>query len=833
MAIKISCCQVTLGKSGNGDVRLTGLSCSCCWPEKFSRKGKSFAIIGIGRRRKVPGWCAAYMLSPPFGCMAIALNHSHSAQDRTPLGNCSKNHMLKRALILLLTLFLLSCNAASYDRHSLISSIKTYKDIPGVTQEEITAIEALKSGRQRLTYGALFGTEAFVLEDGSHAGFSSKFCALLSELFGIEFVTEIHEWDQLIRKVEAGQLDFTGELSPAEGLTQTLYMSQPIAKRLLRIFTHKDYDSLSLRANVNRLKIGFLDDAVTAEAIQKVYPVSFTRVYVENYQQAAKMIENGEIDAFIAETVADAYFTEYSFIRSMVFFPMVYKSVSLSTARPELAPIISVLDKYIVAGGFNTLIALHREGDFEHTGLKLRKALNAEELAYIAYLAERRASVPVAFEQDNYPVSFYNKNENEFQGIAVDVLTEIGKLAGIRFEAANTEHESWATVFEKLRKGEVAVVSQLLKTEERADKFLWPDDAYTSTRYAFISKINYPTLVIYQALRVKTGVVRGTAYEERYIEWFQDNENLVRFSTQNDALLALESGEIDLLMGSEYLLLAQQNYRENSGYKTNIRFDMPASSYFGININEKNLRSIISKAQDFVRIDPIAKDWESRGFDYGKRMASQRTFFQAAGLAILIPFSVVVFLLLVRNMRLGKRLKEQASRDPLTGILNRRLFLESCSAQMQKSVRTGEDSFIVIFDLDHFKAVNDNYGHQGGDMVLREIAQRVQHTVRAYDLFARYGGEEFILFLSDISRENVVNLAERIRKVICDDPVNFNDTPISVTSSFGISFAAPRNNIEKATYYADVALYRAKTAGRNRVVFFEEDAGAEDPENKA
>jgi len=108
--------------------------------------------------------------------------------------------------------------------------------------------------------------------------------------------------------------------------------------------------------------------------------------------------------------------------------------------------------------------------------------------------------------------------------------------------------------------------------------------------------------------------------------------------------------------------------------------------------------------------------------------------------------------------------------------------------------------------------------------VLREVAQRVQRSIRSYDLFARYGGEEFIFFLSDISRENVISLVERIRKTISEEPVAFHDRKISVTSSFGIAFAAPENNLEKATQHADAALYQAKTTGRNRVVFFEEDA---------
>jgi diguanylate cyclase (GGDEF)-like protein len=139
---------------------------------------------------------------------------------------------------------------------------------------------------------------------------------------------------------------------------------------------------------------------------------------------------------------------------------------------------------------------------------------------------------------------------------------------------------------------------------------------------------------------------------------------------------------------------------------------------------------------------------------------------------------------------------------------------------------------VVIFDLDHFKAVNDTYGHQAGDEVLRETARRVKNTIRPYDIFARYGGEEFIILITDmegIDRTNVINAVERIRTEICNTPVKFENTEISVSSSFGIAYAAPKTDMNTATKRADEALYQAKNQGRNRVVFYE---GNNDPNEK-
>jgi ABC-type amino acid transport substrate-binding protein len=137
-----------------------------------------------------------------------------------------------------------------------IDSIKTYKDIPGVTEEEISAIEALKAGRDKFSYGSNLTTEAFMLPDGSYTGFSIKFCEFLSEIFGIKFVLEIYQWDELINKLESKTVDFTGELTPTEERKKKYVMTHPIAERLLRIFTRAN-SKIHDESDVEGFKIGF------------------------------------------------------------------------------------------------------------------------------------------------------------------------------------------------------------------------------------------------------------------------------------------------------------------------------------------------------------------------------------------------------------------------------------------------------------------------------------------------------------------------------------------------------------------------------------------------
>ena len=736
---------------------------------------------------------------------------------------------MKRILffLMLLVFYPAGCGPARNESPpptSLIDSIKTYRDIPGVTAEEIAAVEALKAARGKFSYGNIFATEAFYLPDGTYGGFTKKFCDLLSGLFGISFVQEMYEWDELIAALEAKSVDFTGELTPTEERMLVYRMTFPIAERMLRILTHADSNKIQTEEDVNGRRIGFLEGSITAESIMKVYPVEFESVEVDNYQVAARMIRDGEIDAFVDEAVADPAFDEYDFIRSRIFFPMVHEPVSMTTANHDLAPIISVFNKYIAAGGVDKLYDLYREGEFEYAKYKLRKSFTAEELAFIGRLVRRGESIAVALENDNYPVNFYNEKEGEFQGIALDVLAEISRLTGLTFVAANTREATWAGLLEKVKTGETPMVAELLYSKAREEHFKWSAVPYSRSNYAILSRADHPNLATYQVARATVGVIRQSGHHDIYREIFFENDNLREYDAVEECLDALESGEVDLLMASEHMLLFQTNYRERPGLKINIRLNAPMDSHFGFHKNERLLPSIIDKALPFVETEAIEINWTGRVFDYMKKLAEARAFYLTEFAGILSLILIATVFLLARNVRLSRKLKEIASKDALTDILNRRFFMELGLIQIERAVRTGGECFIIIFDLDHFKAVNDHYGHLAGDEVLKEVARRVKKATRPYDLFGRYGGEEFIILMSEVDKTNAINAVERIRQDIARTPVEFEGRQIPVSASFGIAFAAPVNDMHMATQHADEALYQAKESGRNRVVFYEASA---------
>jgi diguanylate cyclase len=170
---------------------------------------------------------------------------------------------------------------------------------------------------------------------------------------------------------------------------------------------------------------------------------------------------------------------------------------------------------------------------------------------------------------------------------------------------------------------------------------------------------------------------------------------------------------------------------------------------------------------------------------------------------------------------LQEKLREQAVHDPLTGLFNRRYLDTIVPHELARCARDRVPLCLMMMDIDHFKHVNDTYGHQGGDAVLTSLAAMLTDSVRASDVACRYGGEEFLLLLPNMPAAIAVQRAEQWRAAFAESTVEFGDAAINATLSIGIAcFPDDGCAGDVLTRCADLALYRAKAQGRNRVVLF-------------
>jgi diguanylate cyclase (GGDEF)-like protein len=211
-----------------------------------------------------------------------------------------------------------------------------------------------------------------------------------------------------------------------------------------------------------------------------------------------------------------------------------------------------------------------------------------------------------------------------------------------------------------------------------------------------------------------------------------------------------------------------------------------------------------------------AADIWLRGGAHGVFTASA---LHAAAFIMLVAVTVTssFSFLVMQRRRSEERMRHLAMYDPLTELHNRRAFMELAGRELARARREGVPTALLMIDLDHFKAINDQYGHQAGDRVLADIAARLRATVRSADLPGRYGGEEFCVLLPCTGADEAQRIAERVRAAVAQRPLG--GLPAPVTVSIGAACATnPGLSLDQLLREADDRLYTAKAAGRNRVV---------------
>ncbi len=202
---------------------------------------------------------------------------------------------------------------------------------------------------------------------------------------------------------------------------------------------------------------------------------------------------------------------------------------------------------------------------------------------------------------------------------------------------------------------------------------------------------------------------------------------------------------------------------------------------------------------------------------YSFRFIDSLTFFTQ----ILFTISLTVGMIIMTTEKLQQQLRKQAATDALTGLLNRRAFYLASESIIKKAIRDNSAVTIAMIDLDHFKMINDTYGHTTGDIVLKKFADVAKKSLRDHDLIARYGGEEFILLFTGLNNDQATNVVKRLQNAFNKEVIDVNGKIVQTTLSVGISVWIDTHfDLEKGIQNADNALYHAKRNGRNRIEIF-------------
>lgn len=297
---------------------------------------------------------------------------------------------------------------------------------------------------------------------------------------------------------------------------------------------------------------------------------------------------------------------------------------------------------------------------------------------------------------------------------------------------------------------------------------------------------------------------------------------------------ALVKKEYEELINSDVLIREKNEFLKNSMEKTIALYDITKDICKTLD-EEKVFESFISHIKKYVslkdcRFLPAVEDLSSYS-EYGiLPLKIDKELFGYLVYSGIEDAQKEIFNILAQQFILGikrpvlyHRVEELTITDSLTGILNRRYWMERWIQEIERSNKFKLNFSFLMIDIDHFKSINDQYGHLAGDGVIKEVSKRIKDNTRQIDLIARYGGEEFAVVLIETDKIKAQAAAERIRQSVDEKEIKVYDESLKVSVSIGVSvFPLDGNSKGALIEKADSALYRAKQLGRNRVCVFGE-----------
>jgi PAS domain S-box-containing protein len=568
------------------------------------------------------------------------------------------------AVIVFILAMVTSCNnARQVDSPSSIQSpFASFRDIPGVTAEEIAGIEAIRQTVSQkengsLIYGMLLSTEAFINENGEAGGYTALICEWLTELFEITFKPAIYEWSDIVHGLETYEIDFCGEFTPTEERRKIWFMTDSISERSLKYMRIAGSASLSSIQKSRLPRYVFLDGSIAAIGAAEQADHPFETVLAKDFAAVYDSLKSGECDAFIEDGFTEAAFDIYGDIVTEDFFPLIFNTIAMTTFNPALEPIISVVTKALRGGAMPYLNNLYNQGYETYKKHKFTMLLNDEEKAYM----RNTVSVPMVYQYFNYPIAFYDFHQQKWDGISIDILYEVEKLTGFKFDIINDEYTEMPELIAMLSDGRAHIFCDLIYSTQRAPHFIWNKNKFMADQYALLSKMDYPNVNIHEIPNKRISLVRSTAHEEMFLTWFPGALYATQYPNSDDAFLALERDEVDLVMVSKSKLLWYSNYYEFSGYKANFLFNYFYESAFAFNKEQTILCSIVDKAVSVINTGMITEQWMTKTYDFRARLLSAQRPWLIGAISLSSAVLALLVALLYRSRLYRKRLvKEEA-----------------------------------------------------------------------------------------------------------------------------------------------------------------------------
>jgi len=430
-----------------------------------------------------------------------------------------------------------------------------------------------------------------------------------------------------------------------------------------------------------------------------------------------------------------------------------------------------------------------------------------EERSYI----EKTTSIKMCIDPDWAPFEIIN-HKGEHEGIAADLVQMVAERVGLKIELYPVK--TWEESLAASKSKQCQIMSFLNQTPARDQWLIFTDPIFFDPNI-IITREEHSFIGDLKGLKNESiALPRGTMVEER-IRRDYPNLKVILTNSESEAITLVSEKKASMTIRS--LIIAAYSIKKEGLFNLKISGQIPEYTNqlrIGIIKDEPILRNILNKG--VKTITPQEREAIS---NKNVSINIQQGINYSLALKFLIGGSLLLGFAFYWNRKLSvlnKKLELLSVTDRLTGLFNRIKIDSTFEEQIAQSQRSNKIFSIILLDIDHFKKVNDTYGHQAGDTILTEVAHILQNNTRKTDVVGRWGGEEFIIICPNTSSNQALFLAENLRGFL-----EAHDFPItkSQTASFGVATYQKEDQSKDIVGRADAALYVAKNKGRNRVEF--------------
>ena len=407
--------------------------------------------------------------------------------------------------------------------------------------------------------------------------------------------------------------------------------------------------------------------------------------------------------------------------------------------------------------------------------------------------------------------------DGKVSGIALDYWKYIKNELHLKYEIIPTIY--WPKVLKSIKNKTADLTLSTTNTPDR-EKYAVFTKPYASFPIAIATRNNVGFISNIKNLYGKKIAVGKNYSSEKLLKKYYPNLELIETKDTVEALRLVSEGKA--FAAVDILPVLAYNISKNSFSNLKIAGKTPWTFDVKIMIRKdyKILVPLINRVIDNIpesKKEEIYNKWISVNVQngYSKKKVNQFIIIGFLFLVVLAGWGIYAYFNIKKRKELEKKLAELATKDDLTKIYNRRAIDEILKKEIAASNRYHYPISLIFCDIDHFKAVNDTYGHEMGDKVLVGVTQIVKNSIRRTDFFGRWGGEEFLIVAPHTDLVQAFELAEKLRKIIENHEIN----GIKVTCSFGVTQIIDGDTIETSTNRVDKLLYQSKESGRNRVTF--------------